>query len=237
MVAGDGGLQCAIRATCAENIAQHRRTTMGDPVNVILGFDPGGRGNFGWSICPVVNGRLAAPFRTGLADQALHAVQAVQRALPGNANVLAAGIDAPLLWSRVGNRDVDQQLRNALNNNPFPIPRVIALNSLWGAVTVQGVLVAYHVAVDWPCAVLTESHPRALRCLLHAHGQPATVAMVDHLTLEMCDHELDATLAAVSAWAATHQNQPGTGWQNLYEQEPGLVAPFDFDASYWMPMP
>ena len=205
-----------------------------------MGFDPGGEGNFGWSICPVVNGGLAAPLQTGLANHAVHAVQAVQGALPNNANILAAGIDAPLLWSNAGNRDVDQQLRNALNalnNNPFPIPRVIALNALWGAVTVQGVLVAHHVAVAWPNVDLTESHPRALRCLLHAHGQPATVNMVNQLTAGLDDHQLDATLAAVSAWAARHQNQPGTGWQNLYEQEPGLVGPFDLDASYWMPMP
>ena len=205
----------------------------------VLGFDPGGEGNFGWSICPVVNGGLAEPLQTGLANHALHAAQTVQAALPNNANILAAGIDGPLLWSNAGNRDVDQQLRNALNalnNNPFPIPRVIALNALWGAVTVQGVLVAHHLAAAWPGIVLTESHPRALRCLLHAHGLPATVNMVNQLTAGLADHQLDATLAAVSAWAAIFQNAPGTGWINLYTLQPGLVTPFGINASYWMPM-
>ena len=207
--------------------------------NYILGFDPGGGGNFGWSICPVVGGQLIPPPQTGLANHAMHAIQSLQQALPNNANILAAGIDAPLLWSNAGNRNVDGILRGALGaleNNPFPIPSVLAVNSLWGSVTVQGVLVAHHVAVAWPGVVLTESHPRALRCLLHAHGQPATVNMVDQLTAGLDDHQLDATLAAVSAWAAIYQNQPGTGWQNLYQQEPGLVGPFDLDASYWMPM-
>ena len=210
-------------------------------MSFILGFDPGGANNFGWSICQVVDGNLNPPLQTGLANHAMHAVQAVQGALPNNANILAAGIDAPLLWSNAGNRDLDQQLRNALNalnNNPFPIPRVIALNALWGAVTVQGVLVAMHLNQAWPGLVLSESHPRALRCLLNDGRYPQTAAMVAHLTAGLADHELDATLAAVSAWAAIYQNQPGGGWQNLYArgQGQGLVAPFGINASYWMPV-
>ena len=212
---------------------------MCDLNNYILGFDPGGQGNFGWSICSVVNGQLMPSPVTGLANDAQDAINQVQAALPDNAAVLAVGIDAPLLWSNAGNRNVDGILRGALGaleNNSFPIPSVLAVNSLWGSVTVQGVLLARHLSGAWPNLTITESHPRALRCLLHDRGQPATVGMVNNLTAGLDDHELDATLAAVSAWAATHQNQPGTGWQNLYGQEPQLVGPFDLDASYWMPM-
>lgn len=207
-------------------------------MSFILGFDPGGRGNFGWSICRVVGGQLRCP-TTGLANHAMHAMQSVQQALPNDPNILAAGIDAPLLWSTAGNRNIDGILRDALRalrNNPFPIPRVLAVNSLWGSVTVQGVLLAKDLSEVWPKLTITESYPRALRCLLHDRGQPATVEIVDNLTLGMGDHELDATLAAVSAWAARHQNQPGTGWENLYEQEPELVGPFHLNSSYWMPM-
>ena len=68
----------------------------------ILGFDPGGGGNFGWSICPVVGGQLIPPPQTGLVNHAMHAIQSVQQALPNNANILSAGIDAPLLWTTLG---------------------------------------------------------------------------------------------------------------------------------------
>lgn len=29
---------------------------MADSTNIILGFDPGGEGNFGWSVCQAVDG-------------------------------------------------------------------------------------------------------------------------------------------------------------------------------------
>ena len=40
----------------------------------VLGFDPGGKGAFGWSVCRVVNGSLQPPAKTGLADRAWEAV-------------------------------------------------------------------------------------------------------------------------------------------------------------------
>ena len=78
----------------------------------ILGFDPGGKGKFGWSICRVSNGQLQQPLETGLADDAWDALLKVKQELgryspSGNPPVLAAGIDAPMFWSKRGNRTVD----------------------------------------------------------------------------------------------------------------------------------
>ena len=38
--------------------------------DIVLGFDPGGKGAFGWSVCRGVDGSLQPPAKTGLADRA-----------------------------------------------------------------------------------------------------------------------------------------------------------------------
>ena len=43
---------------------------MPKPNGFILGFDPGGKGKFGWGICKVSHGQLQRPLKTGLADDA-----------------------------------------------------------------------------------------------------------------------------------------------------------------------
>ena len=68
---------------------------MPEPLNLCLGFDPGGRRNFGWSVCREVGGQLEPPTRTGLADNAWDALNRVGGAIAdiehqGNARVLAA---------------------------------------------------------------------------------------------------------------------------------------------------
>ena len=52
--------------------------------------------------------------------------------------------------------------------------------------------------------------------------------------LEDREHERDATLSAIGAWAM-YKKLPG--WQNLYDQEHCPVQPFDTPVAYWMPIP
>ena len=78
---------------------------MPEPVNIFLGFDPGGDNAFGWSICREVDGILQGHPKTGLADHAGDAVNQVQRAIEKDDSlcdlpIQAAGIDAPLLVHR-----------------------------------------------------------------------------------------------------------------------------------------
>ena len=210
---------------------------MPDHNDFILGFDPGGKGNFGWSICKVADGNLQPPAKTGLANDAWDAMNKVEAAIPGNSTVLAAGIDAPLFWSMTGNRQADVLLRKALKDTQFPTPSgtVQAVNSLRGACVVQGPLLVKHLDDRWDLSI-TESHPKALYHLLRytAQPNPDMVDMVERLIAGLTDHQRDATLSAVSAWAA-HQNW--RGWQNLYDLECCPIQPFDIPVGYWMPIP
>ena len=80
---------------------------MPEPNGFILGFDPGGVGHFGWSICEMVDGILKPCRETGVANDAWHTICDVKKALPNKPTVLAAGIDSPLFWSNKGGREVD----------------------------------------------------------------------------------------------------------------------------------
>ena len=208
---------------------------------LILGFDPGGIGNFGWSICQQINGRLEIPLQTGLADNAWQAKDQVQAHIPDDARVLAAGIDAPLYWDKRGDmqgfRGVDHQLQAALENNGLPVNHVASPNGLYGAVIMQGALLARVLSCTWDLAI-SESHPTALNLLLPLNGQPAVVDMWENLMngipQDVAIHERDATLAAISGWAAI-QRPPS--WQNLYDQDARLINPSSIPSSYWMPIP
>ena len=182
---------------------------------IILGFDPGGKGNFGWSVCSYISGNPGSleRIKTGLADDAWDALSRVKDAMkcsdfPKGYPVLAAGIDAPLFWSKEGNRKkVEQILREALRCAWFEKPEstVQAVNSLRGACSVQGVLLAKYLHCTWK-PIVTESHPKALQHMVRHIGQPELEKLVERLTKDLVsqerEHERDATLAAVSDWAA-----------------------------------
>ena len=213
---------------------------MPESMDIFLGFDPGGsggkrarKGKFGWSICREVGGQLER-VTTGLAKEAWGALSQVKDELEhyngqGNARVLAAGIDAPLFWTKTSKREVDDFIEQESKIKPIPI------NSLYGAAAVQGPLLAKHISDTWDSLPITESYPRVLERQLTRIGKHQ---MVQRLTKDLNDatgenHERDATLGAISAWAAIRQP---ANWQNLYLREPGPINPFDISVSYWMPI-
>ena len=101
---------------------------MPERMDFILGFDPGGQGNFGWSVCRIDGDKLRRPAKTGLANNAQDAIDQVERSIeklsdgfPEEPRVLAAGIDAPMFWSITGgNRRVDEIVRTVLKDKGFP---------------------------------------------------------------------------------------------------------------------
>ena len=206
--------------------------------DVILGFDPGGRGHFGWSICSDVGEGLQL-HQTGLADDAWNVITQVRTNLmrldvPNPLIVRAAGIDAPLFWSKRGARELDTEIRRALKGTKA---RVLAVNSLYGGVQVQGILVGKHLREEWEGIQITESHPKALLQLLNNPEQCQIFEMANRLiNYRQSEHERDAILSAVTAWAMIHKPH---GWQNLYERENCPIEPFEFDTpvGYWMPIP
>lgn len=210
---------------------------------VVLGFDPGGRnpraksGNFGWSICQLVGSGLER-LETGLARDAVDALDQVQQELgrQGQPPVRAAGIDAPLFWGPRGERAVDCEIRQALRAIQVPTGTVIPVNSLYGAVVVQGPLLGWHLRTAWPDLPITEAHPTVMWRLLRRQQQhAATAAMVRQLTAGLeSDHKRDATRAAVGAWVMQGRVP---GWRDLLDGEPKPVYPFGTVVSYWLPIP
>ena len=206
---------------------------------LILGFDPGGKGRFGWSVCKALPGALVR-LQTGLADDAVEALHGVEGAvescgLQGNRTFLAAGIDAPMFWGEKGNREIDAILRRVLRETQFPTPggTVQQVNSLRGACLAQGMLLGKYLHERWSLPI-TETHPKVLSHLLSLPGQfDVGVSMTD-LTSGLEEHERDATLSAVAAWAMVRKLP---GWRDLYAQEPNPVQPFDTPVSFWMPLP
>ena len=222
-----------------------------ETVNLFLGFDPAGRKKFGWSICREVGGILQPCPITGLADNAWDAINKVQRAIAARDHlrdlpIRAAGIDAPLMWDRLGDdqgrRQTDRVLTNALKPIGGPTNRVLSVNSLAGSVAVQGVLLVRHLSAKWDLKI-TESHPKVLDYLLANGGNQyndehqMALALMDRLNAAPSqDHERDATLSAISAWA-TLRKRSSPNWQNLYDLDNGLFNPSGITVSYWMPIP
>ncbi len=219
-----------------------------EPVNLFLGFDPGGKDNFGWSICREAGGLLQPCPVTGLADDAWDAITQVKDKIASlypqrNSCVRAAGIDAPLKWNKRGDskgyRKADCELRKVLEDTGGPVNRVLASNSLVGAVVVQGPLLVRHLS-ETRDLTITESHPKALECLVNHTGQrqmvkSLTARLVTTHKKDPTHHERDATLSAVSAWAAIYEKPPK--WQNLYDWDPDLFNPSQLPVGYWMPIP
>ena len=204
---------------------------MTEPVDIFLGFDPGGRGNFGWSICTVDEMQFEQVC-SGVGDIAEDVVNAVMGALDENdllrANVRAAGIDAPLFWDNRGEnlREADRIITRAV----LP-PRPLGL--LLGVVLVQGPVLAslLRQQQQFEALAITEVFPRALRrALCNLHG--ALPPVLDRIEDET-EHERDARTAAYAAWCMYRQ---APGWQDLFlcERDPFLLL--DFPVSYWMPI-
>ena len=220
----------------------------------ILGFDPGGENAFGWSVCKF-DGDETAFLRAGVANDHQEARCAVEKKLCqlreqyGNLEVLGAGIDAPLLWSKKRHRNIECLIREELGKTTFQgdVNKTVQhVNSLRGACTVQGVLLATRLHDEYPKAKITEAHPRALRYLLrHRDAHLQLEELLSDLkegrknasTKAKCErfnHKLDATTAAYAAWASHREPD---GWSNLYCLEPDLEQPFCTpDIEYWMPI-
>lgn len=208
-----------------------------------VGFDPGGIGRFGWA---VVSGETF-PLRLvdrGIADHAQGAFEAALKCASTEVN--AVGIDAPLFWNEAGDRCADRMVRNTIRQRGCLTAggTVSAVNALRGACLIQGILVALKCQQKMTEKVLvTEAHPKALLWLL---GETTRERHLNGITLSdltdyvsgsgvqgASDHERDAALGAVAAFAAESRR---AGWHDLYTLEPNPVTPLDPPPGYWMPI-
>ena len=239
---------------------------MREEIDLILGFDPGGRNdrNFGWSVCRAIGNSSLSLIEASRTIDALAAIDAVNKVIDDLSNnchtnkkprVLSAGIDAPLRWGKRGNRKLDVFIENELGKclsvpgeKPASVQRV---NSLRGAATVQGVLLGKYLYHEYNSGhhtvKITETHPTALRQLLF--GTTKVVIKNDYQELETLlkeltgpdggQHRRDATIGAFAAWKL---HVEADGWQDIYlkdgKLDDDLLADtaFAVPCSYWMPI-
>ena len=157
-------------------------------------------------------------------------------------NVIGVGIDAPLYWVTQGDRAVDQLVRQQIVNLGAPNGTVQAVNSLCGACLVQGMLAGVLARRQFHGVSITESHPKALLWLLgHATRQnpPDHISLLDLPEFNLAggfhpaDHERDAALACLSAWAMIHQF---AGWRDVAaDEQQERFSLIDPPPSYWVP--
>ena len=210
---------------------------MATEAGIVLGFDPGGQGNFGWSVCLTDGGNLLSVSNTGLASDAEDVIGKVRMTMESlglsGVKVLAAGIDAPMFWSGKGNREIDDLISKEIKKGGSSgkgKPRVLAVNSLWGSVVVQGILLADRLYQMYEPKI-TETHPKALLYLLRELKQDGDLNQL--IAGLRSEHERDAVVSAYVAWAML--NGFG-GWRDIYLDEPDPVLPFGTPVSYWMPI-
>jgi Protein of unknown function (DUF429) len=175
---------------------------------IFLGFDPGGKNKFG---CAMLNPatKMIAATRAKSVEHALE--WAVNKSL--GEEVAAAGIDTLLFWqtTTAGWRGADEYLKDTYRECRNSVS---SSNSLYGAMAVQGAVLAWKLREKWPTVFLTETHPKVLwhciqksveypRADLWQGEAPSTVGdwlLAEKLTGEIQNEdEFDAVL---SAWAA-----------------------------------
>lgn len=217
----------------------HSCHSVGD-VQLILGLDPGGVGTFGWCLCEYRNELPLPVVRHGTSNSAMEAVTAALTQV-GSSPLIAAGIDAPLCWTS-GARIADQLVRRAVAGAGCETPggTVQEINSLRGACLVQGLLALRELRRRIPDLVVSEAHPKALLWLLGIPGATLQVRDVGpshlaHLLLDVpaTEHERDAALGALTAWAAV-AGPPN--WSDLLRSEFEPFFPAG-SATYYMPLP
>src|SRR4051812_16049413 len=129
---------------------------------MILGFDPGGAGMFGWAVAETGSGNSARLIASGRASNAEVAVDLALRCVAAGEVPTAAGIDAPLYWTATGERRADAYVRRQIHRRgaPHPAGTVQHPNSLRGACLLQGVVAATLLRRRYPMLPITETHPK-----------------------------------------------------------------------------
>lgn len=163
-----------------------------------LGYDPGGNGTNAVAVAAIAaSGEFDEAPETELLSDAAQVMDWLCAKMEDTPRPVALGLDTLLGWSLYGRRACDVALRRKY---PAMGPTVISQNSLYSAMTLNGMMIAQEATRRWALA-LVESHPKLLvgaaleRCdeagaLLHHHGT---------LSESGRDHEADALVAA---WCA-----------------------------------
>lgn len=220
-------------------------------MSIYLGFDPGGAGEFGWCVArestESANGLPLIIVVAGIAMHAKEAVCEASQLIPSSEVPAAAGIDAPLIWSRGAGRQAEPFLRAQIRHAGCGTAEgtVQHLNSLRGACAVQWMMTAVLLRERFEEIPLSEAHPKAWLWIAEITNRRPRVAEITVADLQewcvsprgnLCNHERDAAISCLSAWAMIRRPE---GWHDLYraEQEDEIYTPLEPPLSYWMPAP
>ena len=204
--------------------------------SVFLGFDPGGNHKYG--VAKLVGSHVLAETVDTIEDAVSWAIESCVGTIPA-----AAGVDTLLHWAtgQSGLRAADQYLKDSY---PKVIKSVIAPNSLYGAMTLGGMGLAFELRTKWPRICLNETHPKVLYHALSQRFYPrkeiteAVEWLQKHTGCQLNksirnDHELDAVL---SAW--TTRQALKEGWRDLAVLPPKHgqhIFPLKGVNYYWPP--
>ena len=209
-------------------------------MELLLGFDPGGAGAYGWAVAEH-SARLPLSLRaTGVTSNAEEAVTAALAVTGAGDEIKAAGIDAPLFWVSAGDRIADATVRTAICARGSAGGTVQHVNRLQGACLVQGMLGGILLRRRFRELPLSESHPKAflwLTGVANAALHPSAVAFTlltqyfSGIPTGRPDHERDAAIATLSAWA---MRVHPLHWRDLYPLEQNPYSPLSSPLGYWM---
>lgn len=211
-------------------------------MHIALGFDPGGYRQFGWAVLERETPRIPIVRKTGTSSNAKDALESALSWVTRADSIVGVGIDSPLYWTSTGERVADQRIRERIRElgAPNAAGTVQHPNSLRGACVVQGLTLTLLFRRQYPDVPITEAHPKALLWLLGVANGQRRAGQVSVADLSAfvgcnsvgCEHERDAVLGAVAAFAMSDRL---VSWSNLtaLEQEALFVAG---EVAYWLPL-
>lgn len=188
---------------------------------LFVGYDPGGNGRHGVAAAHIASNGI---FESEPVLKLFPDARTVRGWLTQQASLAALGIDTLLAWSDTGGRACDTALRRRYISRA---PSVIPQNSLYSAMTINGILVAQTgLEIGVP---LVESHPKLLvRAALHSDPEGDDLgarhhALVNNALGDFEGRADDVADALVAAWCASRWWFKR--WQtDLYEAIPDVLT-------------
>jgi hypothetical protein len=225
---------------------------------LIAGYDPGGDHKHGLAILTIESGACKAvktfgpeSARRSKSGAALHSVRDVLTALNEVGPIAAIGVDTLARWStsQGGWRQADKLLRNdygAGEGGKGVALSVTAPNSLYGSMSLNGMMVLLELRKKWPSIHITETHPKVLYYAKtnKKYDYPVTRLEMDERLSKWLghpegfvatknDHEWDAVVSAYAAWMGFSGQWKRDLFQN--PESADLVSPAGQDVHYWWP--
>ena len=213
----------------------------GSSTGTVFGYDPGGDGKHGVAVL-----RIHAGTPVSIETDALKTAEAVIRYFRLHSDALAIGIDTLTCWSTgpSGWRPADRWLRKQY---PAVVKSVVAPNSLFGSMGLNGPSVLTSLRTAVPSLLVTETHPKILHWHLtkdrydfasqRTRMQALLVAQLNVPVETASEHAWDAALSALAAYKGlTSQWTTDLHRQPILTNEERVVWPCGPTHYFWPDM-